>query len=137
MIPALRKSLKSCRALKSAALDLESGAHAPLDQSNLLLGVLGYRKASFRSKRRGDFYDSFVRGERGFTVGFGESSPRPAGIIQRVVKSERCKSVKPRGSDIVQGQNVVTAWACLSGPAGNCANTSSIIPLYKCQLLQV
>lgn len=100
MIPPLRKSLKSCRAHKSAALDLESGAHAPLNQSNLLLGVLGYRTPSFRSKRHGDFYDSFVRGERGFTVGFGE---RSRGLLEtsRVVKSKRHKSVKPRGSVIV------------------------------------
>lgn len=141
MIPPLRKSLKSCRAHKSAALDLESGAHAPLNQSNLLLGVLGYRKPSSRSKRPADFYDSFVRGERGFTVGFGASS---RGLLEtsRVVKSKRRKSVKPRGSVIVWGRNVATAWVCLSGPDGNCANCSCIntfciIPLYKYQHLHV
>lgn len=140
MIPPLRKSLKSCRAHKSAALDLERGAHAP-QPVEPFPGGSGIQKASFRSKRHGDFYDSFVRGERGFTVGFGESS---RGLLEtsRAVESKRRKSVKPRGSDIVWGRNVATAWVCLSGPDGNCANCSrinmfSIIPIYKYQHLHV
>lgn len=51
MIPPLRKSLKGCRAHKIAALDSESGAHVPLNQSNLLLGGSGIRKAAFSDQR--------------------------------------------------------------------------------------
>lgn len=57
MIPPLRKSLKkSCSAHKSAALDLENGARAPLNQSNLLLGVSGTQQAAFSDQRDTDVF---------------------------------------------------------------------------------
>lgn len=77
------------------------------------------KSSFFRSKRHWDFYDSFVRGEQSFTVGFGEASLRPAGDIHRVVKMpQECETQRHHFIREQQGWNPITAWERLSGPEG-------------------
>lgn len=116
---------------------MESGAHAPLNESNLLLGGSGIQKGAFSDQRDTEiFMIPLLEGSEVSQLALESRACGPLEISTELLMPQECETQRHRFIRDQQGRNLIAAWVHLSGPDGNCAdciymNTSSVILLYK------